>query len=84
MQAFARWWQVTHQSCFAEMTFEIADWVLAFQQETTGAFINDHQPESPGYTTALYLEGLAAAQRVAADTDDVARYQTYCRSFAQV
>jgi len=83
MQAFSKWWQVTHQSCFAEMTFEIADWLLGYQQETSGAFINDHQPDSPGYTTAIYLEGIAAAQRVAADVNDLARYQTYCRSFAR-
>ena len=82
-QAFAKWWQVTHQSCFAETTFEIADWLLAYQQDSTGAFINDHQPDSPGYTTAIYLEGIAAAQRVAADINDLARYQTYSRSFAQ-
>ena len=83
MQAFARWWGITHQSCFAEMTFEVADWLLTYQQEKTGAFINDHQPETPGYTTAVYLEGIAAAAHVAADLNDDARYQAYCRSFAQ-
>ena len=83
MQAFAKWWQVTHQSCFAEMTFEIADWLLGYQQDTTGAFINDHQPDSPGYTTAVYLEGIAAAQRVAAGVNDTARCENYYRSFAR-
>jgi orotate phosphoribosyltransferase/AMMECR1 domain-containing protein len=83
MQAFAKWWQLTHQSCFAEMTFEVADWLLSYQQEKTGAFINDHQPETPGYTTAVYLEGIAAAAHVAAGLNDEARYQTYYRSFAQ-
>jgi len=83
MQAFAKWWQVTHQSCFAEMTFEIADWLLGYQQDTTGAFINDHQPDGPGYTTAVYLEGIVAALHVAAGVNDVARYEKYYRSFAQ-
>jgi AMMECR1 domain-containing protein/orotate phosphoribosyltransferase len=83
MQAFAQWWQVTHEPDFAEMTFEIADWLLAYQQEKTGAFINDHQPETPGYTTAVYLEGIAAALHVAADRKESARYETYFRSFAQ-
>src|SRR5262249_40069890 len=64
-------------------TFEVADWLLTYQQEKTGAFINDHQPETPGYTTAVYLEGIAAAAHVAADLNDDARYQTYCRSFAR-
>ena len=82
IQAFAKWWRVTHESCFAEMTFEIADWLLGYQQDTTGAFINDHQPDSPGYTTAIYLEGSAAAQRLAADLKDVARYESYSRSFS--
>lgn len=81
MQAFAKWWQVTRQSCFAEMTFEITDWLLTYQHEKTGAFINDHQPDTPGYTTAVYLEGLAAAAHVAAELDE-GRYQTYCQAFA--
>jgi hypothetical protein len=34
--------------------------------EKTGAFINVHQPDTPGYTTAVYLEGIAAAAHVAA------------------
>ena len=59
------------------MVFEIADWLLAFQQDKTGAFINDHQPDTPGYTTAVYLEGIAAALAVA-DRD---RYQRYLNSF---
>ena len=83
MQACAKWWQVTHQSCFAEMTFEIADWLLGYQHDTSGAFINDHQPDGPGYTTAVYLEGMAAALRVASDLNDVARYEKYYRSCAR-
>lgn len=83
MQAFSKWWQITRESCFAEMTFEIADWLLTYQQEKTGAFINDHQAETPGYTTAVYLEGIAAAAHVAADLNDRARCQNYRNSFAQ-
>jgi AMMECR1 domain-containing protein/orotate phosphoribosyltransferase len=82
LQAFAKWWQVTQQRCFADMTFEIADWLLTYQQDKTGAFINDHQPETPGYTTAVYLEGLAAAAHVARELDE-RRYQSYCESFAR-
>ncbi|HEU4934071.1 MAG TPA: hypothetical protein VFT48_18425, partial [Pyrinomonadaceae bacterium] len=64
-QAFARWWQVTGKWNFIRMTFEIADWLLGYQQDKTGGFINDHQPGAPGYTTAVYLEGIAAALSVA-------------------
>ena len=81
LQAFSKWWHVTHDPSFAEFVFEIADWLLEYQQEKTGAFINDHQAESPGYSTAVYLEGLAAAMGVAADLEDRCRYQRYHDSF---
>jgi AMMECR1 domain-containing protein/orotate phosphoribosyltransferase len=77
LQAFARWGQITRQQDFADMVFEIADWLLGYQQDKTGAFINDHQADTPGYTTALYLEGIAAALAVA----DGSRYQKYLDSF---
>jgi orotate phosphoribosyltransferase/AMMECR1 domain-containing protein len=83
MQAFSKWWQVTGESSFADLVFEVADWVLGYQQEKTGAFINDHQPGAAGFTTALYLEGIAAARQVAASLEDDARFQNYSRSFAQ-
>jgi orotate phosphoribosyltransferase/AMMECR1 domain-containing protein len=70
LQAFSKWWHVTHEDRFAELVFEIADWVLGYQQEKTGAFINDHQVDSPGYTTGVYLEGLAAAMGVAASLEE--------------
>lgn len=83
MQAFSKWWQVTRNPSFAEMVFEIGDWILGYQQEKTGAFINDHQPETPGYTTALYLEGIGAALSVADSLADKERYSKYLRSFSR-
>lgn len=83
MQAFGKWWEVTGDSCFADLVFEIADWLLGYQQEKTGAFINDHQPDTPGFTTALYLEGIAAARNVADSLKDGARSKNYTRSFAE-
>jgi len=77
LQAFSKWSQVTREQQFADVVFEIGDWLLGFQQDKTGAFINDHQPDTPGYTTAVYLEGIAAALQVA----DSARYQTYLSAF---
>jgi orotate phosphoribosyltransferase/AMMECR1 domain-containing protein len=83
MQAFSRWWQVTRDACFAELVFEAGDWIRGYQQEKTGAFINDHQPDTPGYTTALYLEGVSAALGLAASLGDRDRYRRYLASFAR-
>jgi AMMECR1 domain-containing protein/orotate phosphoribosyltransferase len=83
LQAFSRWWQVTDDNAFAEFVFEVADWLLGYQQEKTGAFINDHQPDTPGYTTAVYLEGLAAVLPVAVGLGDENRYRTYHRSVVE-
>ena len=79
LQAFSKWWQLTREQDFADMVFEIADWLLGYQQEKTGAFINDHQPDTPGYSTAVYLEGVAAALAVA----DGSRYLRYSNSFTR-
>lgn len=83
MQAFSKWWQVTRAVEFAEFVFEVGDWLLGYQQQKTGAFINDHQPDTPGYTTAVYLEGVAAAMHLAATLNDEARRQKYADSFGQ-
>ena len=82
LQAFSKWWEVTREQAFADFVFEVADWLLGYQQEKSGAFINDHQPETPGYTTAVYLEGVAAALSVATSLGDNMRRETYDRSFA--
>jgi AMMECR1 domain-containing protein/orotate phosphoribosyltransferase len=79
LQAFSKWWQVTCEQHFADMTFEIADWLLGYQQDKTGGFINDHQPGTPGYTTAVYLEGLASALSISSG----ARRETYFDSCAR-
>ena len=36
MQAFSKWWQVTGAAEFAEFVFEIADWLLGYQQREGG------------------------------------------------
>src|SRR6185436_308048 len=77
LQAFSKWWQVTGETHFADMTFEIADWLLGYQQDKTGAFINDHQSNTPGYTTAVYLEGIAAALDIAESLGDKLRRDAY-------
>lgn len=83
MQAFAAWWRVTHEPLYASFVFEIGDWILGYQQEKTGGFINDQQPETPGYTTAVYLEGVAAALNLAAAGKDEELYEKYSRSISR-
>ncbi|HKG46816.1 MAG TPA: AMMECR1 domain-containing protein [Pyrinomonadaceae bacterium] len=83
LQAFSRWWQLTHEPDFSELVFEIADWLLGYQQDKTGAFINDHQSDTPGYTTAVYLEGIAAALQVAKSLPDDTRYEAYLDSLTR-
>jgi len=81
MQAFSAWWKISHEQQFADFVFEIGDWILRYQQEKTGAFINDHQPDGPGYTTALYLEGIAAAANTATGLRDERLKSKYSDSF---
>ncbi len=83
LQAFSKWWQVTNEPDFASFVFEVGDWLLGYQQEKTGGFINDHQPGAPGYTTAVYLEGIAAALSVADSQADHSRYQNYLDSLSK-
>ena len=83
LQALATWWQVTGDRDFADMVFEIADWLLGYQQDKTGAFINDHQPDTPGYTTAVYLEGIAAAFNIAASLNAKTRHEAYLDSLTR-
>ena len=64
-------------------TYEIVDWALQFQSTKTGAFVNDHQSDSPGATTALYLEGVAAAWRAAMGEGDTVRAERYRKACDQ-
>jgi len=79
LQAFSKWSQVTGDRDFADSVFEIADWLLGYQQDKTGAFINDHQSDTPGYTTAVYLEGIASALKIA----DKTGHDTYLDSLTR-
>lgn len=74
-QASLAWWRVQADPCLAEFGGEIAGWILGFQQHKTGAFINDHQSDTPGYTSALYLEGLAAIAHLARLAGDMPRHR---------
>jgi AMMECR1 domain-containing protein/orotate phosphoribosyltransferase len=76
MRAFSAWWHLQHDPEFAGMVFEVGDWILQHQQEKSGAFISDDQPDLPGYTSALYLEGIGAALPVA-EAVDASRFEQY-------
>jgi len=80
-QCCAAWWYVKAEADFAELTFEVVEWVLRYQQQKTGGFINDHQSDTPGYTSALYLEAIGAAARLAGSmqTHANAGYLESCR-----
>jgi orotate phosphoribosyltransferase/AMMECR1 domain-containing protein len=79
-QACCALWRLRPDPRFAELAFEIADWILEFQQAKSGAFLNDHQVDTPGYTTTLYLEGLSAAASLAQRIGDAERHRRYLES----
>lgn len=63
--AFASWSGLLGNPEWAGFVFEIVDWVLTFQNVRTGAFLTDHQPDTPGFTSAVYLEAVGAAIHLA-------------------
>ncbi len=80
--AAAAWWRLTQWRELADFLFEINDWILNFQQtqpgqSTCGAFLTDQQPDTPGFTTAVYLEAVAAALDIASALSDSARQSRY-------
>jgi hypothetical protein len=65
----------------AQIAFRVVDWALPYQQRSSGGFINGEQPDSPGCSTAIYLEGLAAALELAiavGDRERADRYRAAC------
>jgi orotate phosphoribosyltransferase/AMMECR1 domain-containing protein len=82
-QAAVAWWRVDRDAAAARFAFEICDWMLQYQSEKTGAFLNDHQPDTPGSTTALYLEALAAGIELAAGLRERARQQRYLDAYGR-
>jgi hypothetical protein len=81
MQAFSAWSRLQRNSQFSDLVFEIGDWLLQWQQEKSGAFVNDHQTDTPGYTTALYLEGIGAAVNLMELSDSGNRRHQYLDAY---
>ena len=80
-QAVAAWYPITHD---AQLAFDVIDWALDYQQDIhgsspnrSGGFINAEQPDSPGFTTGVYLEGVASALRLARTVNDATRIERY-------
>lgn len=69
MQAFAAGSRLLPTSALPAFVREIAEEALHHQHED-GSFSSSLQPEGPGYTSALFLEGLAAARRLSRDRGD--------------
>jgi hypothetical protein len=82
-QAAAAWWRVDRDAEQARVAFDICDWALTHQSETSGAFLNEHQPDTPGATTALYLEALASAAELAAGLRERPRQKRYLEASAR-
>lgn len=75
--ATAAWWRFSGNAAYAALLFEIVDWIIEFQQRKTGAFITDHQADTPGFTTAVYLEAVGAGFQVASAMGDYERARRY-------
>jgi orotate phosphoribosyltransferase len=75
--ALAAWHRVTGDPALPPLAFEIIDWALTHQQDKSGGFINGDQADGPGYTTGVYLEGVAAALELAVAIGDAARIARY-------
>jgi orotate phosphoribosyltransferase/AMMECR1 domain-containing protein len=75
--AFSDWGLLLKDSSLIGFAYEITDWALQFQSDKTGGFLNDHQIDSPGATTALYLETLARIRATAEIERDTMREQRY-------
>jgi orotate phosphoribosyltransferase/AMMECR1 domain-containing protein len=77
MQAFTECWRITRDQELCQFVFEVGLWILKYQHQKTGAFMNDHQSDTPGYTTALYSEGVASALALASESGDSENWHVY-------
>ena len=70
-------WSAVHarlaDSESAAMTFEIADWAIDRQLDTTGAFLETLSAEEPSFNTGFIAEGIAAAWATALRVGDAGR-----------
>ncbi|HEY7813683.1 MAG TPA: hypothetical protein VIC62_10620, partial [Nakamurella sp.] len=65
----------------AALVFEIADWAIDRQLDTTGAFLETLSPDEPSFNTGFIAEGIAAAWATALRVGDGGRVERYRRSW---
>jgi hypothetical protein len=70
-----------HRDEQAAFVFELADWALDRQLDTTGAFLENLSPDEPSFNTGFLAEGIAAAWQVAVDTGDDVAADRYAASW---
>jgi hypothetical protein len=79
-QAFSAWWRLAPRAELAASVFEMIDWALD-SQLSAGGFLCELQSDPPGCSTAVMLEGVAAAHGVARATGDFERSSRYLDSY---
>jgi len=89
-QAYFKVWAITKSAELRDWIFEMNDWLLDVQQwesqrefpDTMGRFYAPDRPFGPPHasSTAVYLEGLIDAWRLARACGDAARQETYRRA----
>lgn len=81
LQAWAGVHRCIPDDTTAGLVFEIADWALDRQLETTGAFLEILSPEEPSFNTGFIAEGIAAAWATAIRVGDAGRAARYRSSW---
>jgi orotate phosphoribosyltransferase len=76
-QALDAWDTARDDPRDAALAYRVVDHILDHQSERTGVFSTDQQPDGPGFTSALYGEGILAAALIAWRRDDLERYARY-------
>ncbi|HNC98562.1 MAG TPA: hypothetical protein PKW90_20695, partial [Myxococcota bacterium] len=61
MQALAAWSVLLEDRALARHCISLGEWIMRWQLRSSGGFITAQQDDTPGFTTGVYLEGLAAA-----------------------
>lgn len=76
-QAFSAWHKRDARTVPLHYLTELADWVLQFQLSKNGGFITNMQLDSPGFSSAVYLESIAAIALACALVGEQSKAQYY-------
>lgn len=85
--SYVKVWGITHDPALRDFVFEMNDWLLDMQQwddapapDVAGRFYDPDRPDyGPPHASSdgVYLEGLAAAHRLAVEVGDDSRAEAY-------